>query len=126
MNKIALLVFCCLLCSFPSSAYGQNATTSQDSLDIRYEGDLIEVTATRHTRLIFDVPYAIESIDQIQIQRGEIGYSLEENLRSVPGVIVNNRNNTSQGDRVTIRGLGSRASFGVRGVKIIQDGIPLT
>lgn len=123
---MTLLMFCGLLYSFPSSVSGQNATTPQDSLDIIYEGDLIEVTATRYPRLILDVPYAIESIDLIQIQRGEIGISLEENLRSVPGVIVNNRNNTSQGDRVTIRGLGSRASFGVRGVKIIQDGIPLT
>ncbi|HCQ02822.1 MAG TPA: hypothetical protein DIT99_19990, partial [Candidatus Latescibacteria bacterium] len=70
---MTLLMFCGLLYSFPSSVSGQNATTPQDSLDIIYEGDLIEVTATRYPRLILDVPYAIESIDLIQIQRGEIG-----------------------------------------------------
>jgi iron complex outermembrane recepter protein len=126
MLKISLFILNISICMLPNLASGQINNIERDSLDVKYEGDLIEVEATRRPRPVFDVPYAIDSLDKIQIQRGETGISLEENLRSVPGVIVNNRNNISQGDRISIRGLGSRASFGVRGIKIIQDGIPLT
>jgi len=66
----------------------------------------------------------VSGLDDIQL--GEVGLSLEETLRSLPGVVVHNRYNLSQGDRITLRGIGSRAPFGVRGIKIIQDGIPLT
>jgi iron complex outermembrane receptor protein len=45
---------------------------------------------------------------------------------SVPGVMVSNRFNLSQGDRIVMRGMGSRAQFGVRGIKILLDDIPLT
>ncbi len=92
----------------------------------KYELAPVVVTATRSERPLDRVPYAISVIAQKEIQRGEIGLSLDEALRSVPGVVVNNRFNLSQGDRLMIRGLGSRAPFGVRGVKIILDGIPLT
>jgi iron complex outermembrane receptor protein len=44
----------------------------------------------------------------------------------VPGVIVDNRFNQSQGDKITIRGIGTRSQFGVRGIKLLLDGIPLT
>jgi iron complex outermembrane receptor protein len=92
----------------------------------RYELAPVIVTATRSERALDRVPYAISVIAQQEIQRGEVGLALDEALRSVPGVVVNNRFNLSQGDRLMIRGLGSRAPFGVRGVKIILDGIPLT
>jgi len=39
---------------------------------------------------------------------------------------VQNANNFSQDMRVSIRGFGSRSAFGIRGVKILVDGIPET
>ena len=39
---------------------------------------------------------------------------------------MSDRGNLSQGDRVSIRGIGSRASFGVRGIRVLVDGVPLT
>ncbi len=86
----------------------------------------VEVTATRHIRDILDIPHAVDRLGQDEIQRAEPGLSLDESVRSLPGIIVHNRNNLSQGDRISIRGLGSRASFGVRGVKVVLDDIPLT
>lgn len=47
-------------------------------------------------------------------------------LSSVPGVYISNRDNYSLGERLSIRGMGWRASFGVRGVQVLLDGIPLT
>lgn len=52
--------------------------------------------------------------------------SLQELLLNAPGVFTLNTNNQAQDLRVSIRGFGSRAAFGVRGVKIIVDGIPET
>ncbi|MCH7522044.1 MAG: TonB-dependent receptor, partial [Candidatus Marinimicrobia bacterium] len=88
--------------------------------------DPIVVTATRSERSIFTVPYAVHLIGRDNIQRGEVGLSLGEALSGVPGIVVSNRHNLSQGDRISIRGMGSRAPFGVRGIKIYLDGIPLT
>ena len=37
-----------------------------------------------------------------------------------------NNNNFAQDERISIRGFGSRANFGVRGIKIFVDDIPET
>ncbi len=108
---------------------GLLAQTQQDSLrkdESEYKLKPVIVTAVRTSRPIYEVPYAIDVLSKESIQRGKLQLSLEESLREVPGIIVNNRNNLSQGDRISIRGIGSRASFGVRGIKIILDDIPLT
>ena len=109
----------------PAHAWPQS---TPDTTDVAVDHVLqpIEVTATRYIREILDIPYAVDRVDRDEIQRAEPGLSLEESVRGLPGIIVNNRNNVSQGDRISIRGLGSRASFGVRGVKLVLDGIPLT
>jgi len=52
--------------------------------------------------------------------------SLQEYLNDSPGVFALNANNKAQDLRISIRGFGSRAAFGVRGLKLIVDGIPET
>ncbi len=124
MSKNSLLTF---IISIVTPASAQEAErNSQESDTTRYQLAPIVVTATRAERSIDRVPYALSVIARKEIQRAEVGLSLDEALRAVPGVVVNNRFNLSQGDRLSIRGLGSRAPFGVRGIKIILDGIPLT
>ena len=91
-----------------------------------FELSKITVTATRAERSIFLVPRALDIINFENFKRTAKALSLDESLRRIPGVIVNNRYNISQGDRIMIRGIGSRAQFGVRGIKVILDGIPLT
>lgn len=83
----------------------------------------ITVTATRIPTTSTDTPY---SVDVVLPEDSEPGESMAETLRGVPGVVVSKRNNPSQGDRITIRGSGARTPFGVRGIKILLDGIPLT
>ena len=73
-----------------------------------------------------NIPYTIDLVDSAKIANEIRGLSLDEILSQVPGLIVSNRNNPSMGDKITMRGIGSRASFGVRGIKILYDGIPLT
>ena len=111
-------------------ALAQEAQPLPDSAmasdSIRYFLEPVLVTATRSEQIIYRVPYALDLMAQRDLQRAEVGLSLDEALRALPGVTVNNRYNLSQGDRITIRGIGSRTPFGVRGIKIILDGIPLT
>ena len=52
--------------------------------------------------------------------------SIEQELNTVPGVWLTNTSNAAQDYRIAIRGFGSRASFGVRGIRILLDGIPQT
>jgi iron complex outermembrane recepter protein len=88
--------------------------------------DTLDVSVARSARPLSLVPASVSRIDGSAIQGAQPTLSLEETLRRVPGVIVNNRHNYSLGDRIAIRGFGTRAAFGVRGVRVVADGIPLT
>ena len=69
------------------------------------------------------IPYSITLIDAKSYKPG---LSLAENLAEVPGLQVNARYNYSVGDRITNRGFGARTQFGVRGIRILLDDIPVT
>ncbi len=84
------------------------------------------VTATRVEQNSFDVPASIDVTDREVIQDGQGKMNLSETAVRIPGVIVNNRNNAAQDLAIQIRGFGARSSFGVRGVRLYADGIPMT
>lgn len=84
------------------------------------------VSVTRHPITLSQVPFAVAVVDREEITRGRPTVALDEALNTVPGVLVANRYNPSQDDRIAIRGFGARSAFGVRGVKILLDGIPQT
>jgi iron complex outermembrane receptor protein len=111
---------------FSQEMQPQRQDSLQTSQEPKYTLKPIVVTATRCERPIFSVPYAIDLIEKREIQRAEVGLSFDEAMRAIPGVVINNRHNQARGDRIIMRGIGSRAQVGVRGVKIILDGIPLT
>lgn len=86
----------------------------------------ITVTATRHAERIFDVPASVDSIDASTIHDGQPQVNLSESLVRVPGIFAANRQNYAQDLQISSRGFGARAQFGVRGVRLYQDGIPVT
>ena len=88
--------------------------------------DPLVVTATRSEERAFDLPVAIDSIDAALIQRNQLQVNLSEALARVPGIVVANRWNYAQDLQVSSRGFGARANFGVRGIRLYQDGIPAT
>ncbi|HEY8622833.1 MAG TPA: TonB-dependent receptor, partial [Casimicrobiaceae bacterium] len=88
--------------------------------------DPIVVTATRSEARAFDLPVAIDSVDAVRIQQDQLQINLSESLARVPGLVVQNRSNYAQDLQVSSRGFGARASFGVRGIRLYQDGIPAT
>jgi iron complex outermembrane recepter protein len=86
----------------------------------------VSVTVLRTPFRMEDIPYAVSVNTQEEIQRGKPGISVEEALRIIPGLQVENRYNYALGERLTIRGFGARSQFGVRGVRVFVDGIPAT
>jgi iron complex outermembrane recepter protein len=88
--------------------------------------DPVVVTATRTSERAFDLPVAIDSVDAAQIQQNQLQLNLSESLSRIPGMFIQNRWNYAQDLMLSIRGFGARANFGVRGVRLYQDGIPVT
>src|SRR6056300_214450 len=84
------------------------------------------ITATREDAQLGDVPASVSVISQDSIQLGQPQLSLAESINGIPGLFAQNQSNFAQDLRVSIRGAGSRASFGIRGIQIYLDGIPAT
>ncbi|WP_417328963.1 TonB-dependent receptor family protein [Halomonas cupida] len=105
-------------------ALGQSTETASVSSPLELEP--ITVEATRLARELYTTPVAVSVVDQSRIAPGQQRIRIDESLSTVPGVFINNRDNQAQGARVSIRGFGSRAQFGVRGITLVVDGIPYT
>lgn len=88
--------------------------------------DPVVVTATKRAERSFDVPASVDSIDGSIIRDGQPAINLSEPLVRVPGIFAANRNNYAQDLQISSRGFGARATFGVRGVRLYQDFIPVT
>ncbi|WP_065942897.1 TonB-dependent receptor [Pseudomonas sp. 25 R 14] len=82
------------------------------------------VTGSRSVSRSFDLPYSVDSISREQISDGQLGINASEALARVPGLVVQNRQNYAQDLQISSRGFGARSAFGVRGIKLIADGIP--
>ena len=86
----------------------------------------VVTSATRSERDSFDLPVAIDSVDKAAIQEDRPQVNLSEALNRVPGISALNRQNYAQDLQISSRGFGARSTFGVRGIRLIADGIPAT
>ena len=84
------------------------------------------VQSGRLAQRIFDAPAAVVAIDADAIRNAGAQVNLSEALSQVPGVVALNRNNYAQDVQISIRGFGARSAFGLRGIRLITDGIPAT
>jgi iron complex outermembrane receptor protein len=85
----------------------------------------IEVAVTRAPTSLARAPFAVTR-GEVPFATADLGLSLPAALAGVPGVAAQARGNAARDDGVAIRGFGARAAFGVRGVRILLDGIPQT
>lgn len=74
----------------------------------------------------FDTPASVRVIDGDAIRNAGAQVNLSEALAQAPGVVALNRNNYAQDLQISIRGFGARSAFGLRGIRLITDGIPAT
>ena len=88
--------------------------------------DEIVVLATRTESSVRDAARSISIVDKERIQNGTQQLGIDEALAGVPGLYMQNRYNFAQDLRISLRGFGARSSFGIRGIRIIVDGIPET
>jgi iron complex outermembrane receptor protein len=86
----------------------------------------VVVTSSRAEQRSFDAPGAISSVDRETIESAGPQVNLSESLSRISGLTILNRQNYAQDLQISIRGFGSRASFGIRGIRLLIDGIPAT
>jgi len=102
-----------LLAALPAVAWGQ-------------EEDGVVVSATRAPRPSLEVPASVDRLYAEEIGTARPRVDLSESLGRVPGIVVQNRQNYAQDLQISSRGFGARSTFGVRGIRLIADGIPAT
>ena len=103
-----------------------NPLSAQDTDGSAQVLEEVIVTATRIPTDLVRLPFAVGSVGRDELQRGRQQLGLDEALVSVPGLFFQNRYNFAQDLRIAIRGFGARANFGIRGIRIFADDIPLT
>jgi len=97
-------------------AHAQDVSVVQDIL----------VQTGRLEQKQFDAPASLRVMDGEAIRNAGAQVSLSEVLAQAPGVVALNRNNYAQDVQISIRGFGARAAFGLRGIRLVADGIPVT
>lgn len=111
-----------LLAVLGSSAAG--AAQQQDTVAVPLPA--ITVNALRAGLPLAGAPLSRTVLGAERTAAAGAGISLEETLRGIPGLQLDNRHNQALGERLSIRGFGARAGFGIRGVRVLVDGIPAT
>ena len=84
----------------------------------------VTVQSGRLEQQQFDAPASVQLIDEAALRRAGPAVNLSEALAQAPGVVALNRNNYAQDVQISIRGFGARAAFGLRGIRLLTDGIP--
>jgi iron complex outermembrane recepter protein len=117
-----------LLCRLMLAAVATSAAAPLEAQPVAAEAALepVVVTATRSERPLLDVPASVEVIDARTLRDAKLRLNLSETLGRVAGLTILDRSNYAQDLQLSIRGFGARAGFGVRGVRLLVDGVPAT
>jgi len=111
------LLFLVLLLLLINTIYGQ---IHEDSI-------IIEEVFISVERLPGKLQSSIKSVETVPIGYLTINSAaINDYVEEVPGLYITNGFNYAQDSRISIRGFGARSAFGIRGVKLIVDGIPET
>lgn len=108
-----------VLVQVPAQAQGEEVPAAAASESVVVSGSLTE-------RAILDAPHAISVVDRSEIRQAGPMINISEALQRLPGIVANNRSNFAQDLQISSRGFGARAGFGVRGLRILADGLPAT
>ena len=109
-----VLIFLAINCCFSQEQ------AKEDTL--KYDLQEFIIVGTRTTEKILDIPYSVYKVDKEELSYGR-KVSAGDVLADVPGLFLQSMYG-NQDVRISVRGFGTRSSSGVRGVRILQDGIP--
>jgi iron complex outermembrane receptor protein len=126
-KPVPIKFWACLL-YFGISLLANDSCFAQENKDsLRVELDPIEVTAIHSSINAADAPLALSTLSRdLSTINQNASLSLQSISQGMPGLWINDRQNHALGERLTIRGVGWRAAFGVRGVQVVLNDIPLT
>lgn len=86
----------------------------------------VQVQAARVQQVAdVDLPASISTVWLDEATNGPLA-QVSEALSGIPGVVARDRQNYAQDTQLSIRGFGARSTFGVRGVRVLVDGVPAT
>ena len=97
----------------------------QDSIQI-VDLENVVVKSTRINTTQKQAPLSVTLKSFIDDKNFSSQSSFSDFIKNTPGVFTTSSNNFSQDMRISIRGFGARSAFGIRGIKLIVDGIPET
>ena len=122
--RFCLLVITAWLPFF--DAHAQTAPPSRSSLSNPADDaeTLDTVTVTGAARSLRRLPGSVSIIDADTLRDGQRQVNLSEPLQRVPGFTALDRQNHAQDLQIQSRGFGARSTFGIRGVRLVVDGIP--
>jgi iron complex outermembrane receptor protein len=115
LRRVHLMIGAACMTSWPWMTSAQQATLPA-----------VQVNASRLDMPPLDVPAALSVVKVAPAQVGNPGINLSEMLVGVPGILARDRQNYAQDEQISIRGFGSRSTFGVRSIRLYVDGIPAT
>ena len=109
-----------LFFSFNSSRAQEEEKTDT----LKYEIKDVVVTGTRTQERMIDVPFSVFKVDKVELSLGRKTIARDV-LADVPGLFLQTQY-SNHSLRISLRGYGSRSNTGVRGIKILQQGIPVS
>lgn len=112
LNRLILVMV-----AFPFAVQAQDKTEETQL-------DEISITATREERASGDVPQAIAVVSKAELEKKKM-FNVKEALQEIPGVFVDSKNGGFDA-RLIIRGAGLKATYGIREIMVLRDGVPLT
>ena len=119
--KNIFTVTCALILLFSIQLLPQEEEKEKaDTLE--YGLEEVTIVGTRTKEKIIDIPYSVFSVEKKELTYGK-KVSAKSVLADVPGLFLQSLYGNSD-LRVSIRGFGNRSNTGIRGVRILQDGIP--
>ncbi|MBK8549740.1 MAG: TonB-dependent receptor [Ignavibacteria bacterium] len=102
---------------------GASSFAQDDAADTtKYEIDEVVISATRTEQKVIDIPFSVQRVDQSQ-WKSTRKMGMNDVLSVIPGLWLQPRYGNHD-VRVSIRGFGTRSNTGIRGVRILLDGIP--
>ena len=121
-RQVAILMFLGLGCSMSSHA-NNLAETPNNALAANGDIERINVTFLQHDYAWLRTSAAL---NQRVFSAQFPALDTASLLQGIAGLQADQRGNFAQDSRISLRGFGTRSSFGVRGVEITLDGIPLS
>ncbi len=88
--------------------------------------DSITVSATKISKKWLNSTRAISEVNTSSTKEILPQVTFQDYVNEMPGLFAINNQNKAQDLRISVRGFGLRSAFGVRGIKLVVDGIPET